>query len=66
MHKTFLQLAEDEEQLHQLLMIQDMIEDGESVEEIKVSNITTINITFICYWLGFVFLGCFAFSWIKK
>lgn len=37
----FFQLAEDEEQYHQLLMIQEMIDDGESIEEIRVSNITS-------------------------
>lgn len=32
-----MQLAEDEEQLHQLLMIQEMIDDGEPIEEVRVN-----------------------------
>lgn len=41
--ENVIQLAEDEEQLHQLLMIREMIEDGEPIEEVRVS----IQIIFI-------------------
>lgn len=62
-----MQLAEDEEQLHQLLMIQEMIDDGEPIEEVRVS-IETFNENNYYYMSNnyMYFIGSITISWVKK
>lgn len=61
----FVQLAEDEEQFHQLQMIQEMIDDGEPVEEVKVNIYILCNHNCVFDDL-IMFLGSTTITWIEK
>lgn len=61
----FVQLAEDEEQLSQLQMIQEMIDDGEPIEEVKVNIYILYNHN--CVYNDLVmFLGSITITWVEK
>lgn len=60
-----MQLAEDEEQLQQLQMIQEMIDDGEPVEEVKVNIYILYNHNCVSDNL-IMFLGSATIAWVEK